>query len=391
MSSDASVESRDVLLSFLFASLADGLARFSWKRERIWKGRAAVFEFEHSPSCRIAFDVFLEASGAIRLHVVARDPLQRESLNAALMELDVRVKPAKGNGARFDVPMQLALTGRDDIDRVAGVITDRIRQVRELLAQWSGATASWRASNGVDINYVDREPRSDSRQLVVIFSSIRTKRFWLDFGGPYGDALRGIRGRVLFVLDDVGGEYCYHLRRGGLDDVESATLEFLRDYISRFGIALQNVVLAGMSKGATAAISLGSKLPGVRVLASVPQMQLGSYLAQRGDGIFEHMYGVEPDIRSISDADAFVPERLSELLARNCRVVVLTSEGDSNCFDVISSARTPWVDNENLEVIVFGGPSAHDHTSTLRYATPAFLGWLSLFCVGVTPLGLQAR
>src|SRR5699024_5158081 len=143
------------------------------------------------------------------------------------------------------------------------------------------------------------------------------------------------RGRVLFILDDVGGEYCYNLRRRGEADVEAATLEFLRFYIEKYEVSTRDIVLCGMSKGGTAAICLGSRLPGVRVLASVPQMQLGTYLAQRGDGIFKHMYGVDPNVQTVAEADDFVPARLRELIARGDRAVVLTSEADSNCFDVL--------------------------------------------------------
>jgi len=379
---------RVVLLSQLFASLADKLTEYSWKRQRVWQDRAAVFEFEHSPGCRIAFDVFLESEGIIRMHVVARDPLHGESMAHVLKDSGAEIREAKGKGARYEVILNLVLTSREEVGGVSSAVGRQIAKIRDLMAQWSGSPVQWNASNGVSVNYVDRAPRSGSSQLVVVFSSIRSKRYWLDFGGPHGESLRGVRGRVLLILDDVGREYCYNLRRRGEADVEAATLEFLRFYIEKYEVSTRDIVLCGMSKGGTAAICLGSRLPGVRVLASVPQMQLGTYLAQRGDGIFKHMYGVDPNVQTVAEADDFVPARLRELIARGDRAVVLTSEADSNCFDVLVDGIARWGGGDSLDLVVVSSSSVVDHTSTLRFVTPAFLGWLSLFCVAMPPVEL---
>lgn len=378
------------LLTLLFASLVDILSEYDWKRERIWKSKIASFEVQHSPGCRLSFDVFIDRENHVRLQVVARNAGHGVSLAQVLADLEGDVRPAVGKGARFEVPLELMLFDRDGVEGAAGSVATAIREVRGLLGQWSGPPERWIASNGVPVDYVDRPGRNQSDRLVVVFSSIRAKRYWLDFGGPHGSALKGVRANILFVLDDIGEEFNYNLRVRGSREVEEATVEFLNDYISARGLRRENVVLCGMSKGATAAICLGSRMGGVRVLASVPQMRLGSYLAQRGDGILDHMFDGGGKVDSVSIADSMVPARLRVLLESGRDVVVMTSSADSNCFDVLVGESSAWEKYGNLDLILFENSTIRDHVSTLRYATPAFLGWLTLFSVGMTPTGLGA-
>lgn len=374
---------RQQAVSAMFVELAGGLSEYAWSKQRIWQNRIAAFEFDQTPRCRIAFDVFVDPDGRVRLHVVSRDPEHGPDLRQLLLEAERESRPARGNGARFEIPLQAMVNYNGDIAESSKEVCHAISDIRKLMSQWPGPLTCWDSDKGISIRYAERSERKSSKQLLVVFSSIRTKSSWMDFGGPFGDPFKGIRGRILFVADDAGQEYCYHLRKNGSDAVELATLDFLKHYIALHGIKRGNVVLCGMSKGATAAICLGAKLPGVSVLALVPQLQLGTYLEQRKDGIFRQMFGVGPDPASVNRANKLVPERLTAFLKAGGDAVVMTSEADKNCFDVVSERSIEWDEYTNFRPIIFDSPEATDHFSTLGYGVPAFLAWLSFFSLGL--------
>ena len=382
--SSSNIEPEVEMLYRIHAELASKLLGLRWCRQYVWDDRAAVFEFVWGVDSRVAIDVFVGPARGLKVHVVARDESLFGSLDGALAGVPGARRPVSGRGARFEVLSDEMPGESADVKGVVARIASRIKEVRSAIEPVSPMTSTWTAGNGVVVEYVDREPRRNSRQLIVVLTSIRKDRRWLDFGGPFGDSMRSVRARLLFLFDGHDGEYCYHMRLHGSRNVEQATLEFLAHYVEMYGYSWSDVVLCGMSKGGTASIVLGSQIPGVRVVALAPQMRLGQYLATSRAPIFRHMFGVDPEADSIAAADAIVPECFGALVSAGRRVTVITAPEDENCFGYFAASTLPLRNAANLDVVVLDDESIVDHFSALKYGLPVLLGLLAIGSVGVS-------
>lgn len=140
--------------------------------------------------------------------------------------------------------------------------------LEEGISTFSGTTGKLR--------YKYRQGNSDRNHLLIIFSGFRHKGT-LDFGG---DAIESIRHNVLWVYDEFGEEEenCYYLLQKGSFIPLNTVVEFLEKISESYGISFENMTFAGFSKGGSAALYFGLRFDVGAVIATVPQLYIGSYV-----------------------------------------------------------------------------------------------------------------
>lgn len=231
------------------------------------------------------------------------------------------------------------------------------------------------------MHYEARPPKHDCDSIIVIFSSIRGKNSWLDFDGIDGHALKTNRARLLFIYDDFSDEYTYYAMKSGTESVQVATEEFLREYLEIHNYNTERAIFAGLSKGATAALLIGTRFPGSPIVALAPQIALGQYLNGRTDLIFENMIGPRTQT-NMDELDRLVPNAISQDVDRSRPLYILTSPNDSNCYERANSILSNY---KNANLIVTPSKRAVEHATTLHYLLPTFLPLLGLLSSGLYP------
>ena len=236
----------------------------------------------------------------------------------------------------------------------------------------------------VTLHYESRSPKYDCDTLIVIFSSIRGNNSWLDFDGLGGRALATNRARLLFVFDDFSAEYTYYVMKAGTETVRVAVEVFLLEYIDAHGYSSDRVIFCGLSKGASAALLLGSRFSGAPIVALGPQISIGSYLSGRNDLIFESMIGPRVQ-KNIDQLDQLVPDALINDVDHRRPLYILTSTTDLNCYRKVTGSTSILSPYANASLVTTSSKRAIEHATTLHYLMPSLLSLLGLLSNGLYP------
>lgn len=261
-----------------------------------------------------------------------------------------------------------------------------MKEVTPLGTHQDGLThQSWLCPiTGVIVNFETRAPKYDCNKLIIIFSSIRGKSSWLDFDGIKGKALQTNRSRLLFIYDDFSDEYTYYTMQSGSDTIHIATSYFIRAFTAAHGYPSQNVIFAGLSKGASAAILHGTEAAGATIVAASPQIKIGTYLKGRSDTIFESMIGQRTESNT-KKLDRLVLSSVENDTDTTRSIYFLTSPTDLNCYREISTPDSVFKKYSNRNTIVTKSSRAIEHATTIHYMMPTLLSLLGLLSSGLRP------
>lgn len=370
----------------LHLELNNQLADLSWTRSQVWNGRASVFEWQMpGDGPRLAFDV-VPQDGALKITLVVREATWVSSVQRALNLEGVSATQHGTRTERFNLQDAPVLDNADP-NRSYGEVAKYLRTLRQ---QIESATIMPRHEidpvNQIEISYSVKPEKDSCRSLVFLFTSIRKKQHWLDFGGPHGKSMQVNPARVVFVHDTYASDYTYHLAHAGSFDVYDATARFIRAYVEREGYAWESVVLAGLSKGGTAALALGASLPACTVVTVAPQLDPGTYLAEKHPRVLASMFTTTDPDPATQLTQMFwdkLTTSASEGPIRNC--FILTSSNDPNCTDGLSKLAEVLPKTSRLSVRIDRNPSMFDHLQTVRRHSSRFLALLGGIAQGITP------
>ncbi|MCK9795023.1 hypothetical protein M1843_14825 [Isoptericola sp. 4D.3] len=353
--------------------IPDGLSKV-W----IYRGRILAADYRSPKGVAFAFDITVEGSTA-HVAVAARDERSGEVVRAACEGIARSTTGKK---------VALASVDLDAADVSEGILGPMRRAHQAIFAAAAPRSSSVEESTwtheGVAVNYVRRAPKEDCDQILVVFTSIRTVATDLDFDGPDGTYLASNRAELVFVHDDHDQAFCYYYGTGRDDQVARAVTAFVRHLAAQRGVGLEQVVLAGMSKGGAAALIIGARLPGATVVSLVPQLAIGTYLLGRTEPFLETIAGSR-DGEAVAWLDEVVPRALADATNRDGCYYVLTSPGDDNCFDGLAQHAGAVARLRHLSVLAAGSARASDHFSTLKYLLPTMISLLGVLATGVRP------
>lgn len=239
---------------------------------------------------------------------------------------------------------------------------------------------------GNHVSYAVKKERKSCRELIFLFTSIRTRKHWIDFDGPLGQTLSTNRSRIVFIYDSASEFYNYHFAISGTTEIFNSTINFIRDYVDKHQYSWSEVTLAGMSKGGTAAIMLGTILPGTNVLALAPQLALGNYLLRsKRSKIIKQMSGME-SLAGAKKIDELMWKVLADDSTGMSQCTVLTSVHDEDCISELSKFHEICIaKNVALGILIDRSEHTSTHLKTVHHLMPTFVSILGSIAGGLRP------
>lgn len=385
---DSFKDASDTLLG-LHLKLTNHLNHLSWQRTQLWNNRASVHEWSYFQGLTLAFDVVPD-DNKTTITLIVRQGAWVDSVRQALIKSPLPTPPL--NEARPERMRLAALEGAnaDNLDALSKTIAQQIAKARTIIEDLVRPTFNWTdEQSDISLRYTVKQERKQCREVIFIFSSIRSNHDWLDFRGPAGPSVQPNRARLVFMEDVFTKEFTYHLAINGDTSVREATIRFIRSYVQDNNYNWENVTLAGMSKGGTTAIIIGANLPSCTVVALAPQLRLGDYLQPNRPRILANITGQEPDDTAHARVDQLmwssVPNQQGAVGIRAC--YVLTSENDPDCTNGLQDLVACFGQPDRVMISVDRSGQPKNHLETVHFLSPVFLSLLTLVSAGLRPLG----
>ncbi|XAS65968.1 heparinase II/III family protein [Micrococcaceae bacterium Sec5.7] len=150
---------------------------------------------------------------------------------------------------------------------------------------------AWKRTKGtVGLNHLSVPARTESGsgKLAVVFSAIHQPG---DFTFNYKKSVDGSGVHALYILDDFGDQGSYYLADHGDRSIFESVQALIARELARLGLTSADLIMAGSSKGASAAILHGIAAGAGRILAGAPQVKIGSFLRKPHPNILGFIMG----------------------------------------------------------------------------------------------------
>jgi hypothetical protein len=371
----------------LHLKLTNRLSGLTWNRVQIWDSRTSVHSWTFIDGLVLAFDT-VPTPEKTTLTLVVRQKVWVNQVRDAVTRSSIPTPPANAQRPERMHLSTFAGTDTNDLDALADEIAASIKKARTAIEDLLRPSESWSdPTSGLDFRYATKAERKECKEVIFLFTSIRTNHDWLDFKGPYGAAVQPNRARIVYVEDVFTEEFTYHLAIRGDTAVRQATADFIKHYVSTHGYSWDQVTLAGMSKGGTAAIVVGSLLPRCTVVALAPQLCLGNYLFTSRKDILGNITGMDPSEAARHRVDELmwngIPENQGPTGIGTC--FVLTSAGDPDCTHGLDRFRSHFDSPDRVVVSVDRSGGAPTHFKTVHFLSPLFLSMLGVISAGLRP------
>lgn len=184
----------------------------------------------------------------------------------------------------------------------------------------------WQRSNGsIGLNYLSVPARTEagSRKLAVIFTAIHQPG---DFTFNYKKSVDASGVHSLYILDDFGDQGSYYLADHGDRAIFDAVQALIRAELSRLNLTPADLITAGSSKGASAAILHGSAAGAGRIIAGAPQVKIGSFLRGPHPNMLKFIMGETSD-DAVSRLDHVLFEAV-DAMSEATRLSILVGDAD---------------------------------------------------------------
>ncbi|MBO0896025.1 hypothetical protein [Arthrobacter sunyaminii] len=235
-------------------------------------------------------------------------------------------------------------------------------------------------NEGISVKYRLKRATSDRHSLLVIFSGFRRPGTY-DYDGAPAQSLRG---NILWIQDDFFGDYAYYLCRGLDFAIERAVQSLISYILNDLKIGKENCIVAGFSKGGTAALFFGIKYGYGAIVATVPQFRPGYYMAGNWP---EALSAIAGDGSSLRQAE--LDELLLRLVASDeeiqRNVYIVSSESDELHSVQVEPFISRFEKYSNFNYVLTDSPLVTNHIAVTRYNVPLLTGLFALLIEGIRP------
>ncbi|WP_461168973.1 accessory Sec system protein Asp2 [Arthrobacter sp. Z1-15] len=226
--------------------------------------------------------------------------------------------------------------------------------------------------NGIEVEYKTQAPRQDRRHLVVVFSGFCPIGKY-NFDGTVAD---GCRFGILWINDVFDGDNCYYLCSGMNFSVEAAVVSLINDELERLGLTKDECTLFGYSKGGSAALYFGLKYNFSKILASAPQMHIGSFTKVNFPSSYSHMIGPTDSVQSTTLLDRLLPDELQNDQNLYKNIYLISSLDDQFHQTEVVPYLHMWKKYKNFNLIMTSSELVREHKTVGQYNTPIILSIL---------------
>lgn len=229
---------------------------------------------------------------------------------------------------------------------------------------------TFKHSNGISVIYKQKSNKFDFKHVIFVFSGfLNAKPGNYDFA----NALNDCPAHVVWINDSFQGMYAYYLCANMDFSIETAVTDFIKHKLQELGLGFEHATATGFSKGGSAALYYGLKLPFANIVTTVPQSKIGSYVEKYWKHVAEHMMGVITPTK-IAHLDKLIIQQLKQARNLGKNIYLLTSEADTQ----YPSEIVPLLDDlkkfSNFNLIKTYSCFARQHNQITSHHTALLLG-----------------
>ncbi|MFF0142467.1 hypothetical protein ACFYRN_39280 [Streptomyces sp. NPDC005227] len=237
------------------------------------------------------------------------------------------------------------------------------------------------ASGAHPVEYRFAHARSGNRHLMVVFSNIYAPD---DYGWGTG-VLDGLRSNILWIRDRFVEKNTYYLCREMDFSVEASVITLITSVTKALGLTPGDVTLWGSSKGGSAALYYGLKYGFRNIVASVPQLRIGSFVRETYPEVGRHMLGEAMSDDSVAVLDALLPDLLASGANPEAHIYMVSSPQDEQYPTQVEPYLGLLQAYPNFNLIFSESPFITGHGKVTQRNTPPLLGIGYLLVEGIAP------
>lgn len=226
------------------------------------------------------------------------------------------------------------------------------------------------ASNGVEITYKQKKNKFDFKHLIFVFSGFLNKT-----PGNYDfiNAMSDCPAEVIWINDSFDNMYTYYLCVNMDFKIEEAIKEFMMQKIQERNLSYSQVTTTGYSKGGGAALYYGLSMGIKNIVTTVPQMKIGSYVANNWKDVASHMMGKNYQNAHINYLDKSIVKLLKQEKDFNRNIYLLTSEADIQYNSEIKPYLEDFSKYDNFNLIKSFSVFVREHNQVTSHHTALLL------------------
>ncbi|MHA5050513.1 hypothetical protein [Streptomyces sp. SD15] len=241
------------------------------------------------------------------------------------------------------------------------------------------------ASGGCPVEYRFAKARSGNRHLTVVFANIYAPD---DYGWATG-VFDNLRSNILWIRDRFDGQNTYYLCKDMDFAVERSVIGLISKVLKALRLTPGDVTLWGSSKGASAALYFGLRYGFRNIVASVPQLRIGTFVRDDYPDTGRHMLGEAMSDDNVGVLDAILPDLLRSGANPEAHIYVVSSPQDEQYSTQVEPYLGLLQRYKNFNLIFSESPFITGHGKVTQRNTPPLLGIAFLLVEGIAPrLGL---
>lgn len=224
----------------------------------------------------------------------------------------------------------------------------------------------FQSSCGITLKYVFRSGCFDAKTLIVIFSGFgRNSPFTYDF---QGESLVNCHSNILWIKDEVNGQASFYINIVS-DSLENSIIELIKSLQQKYGIANEETLFLGASKGGFAAIYYALKMKIPYVIASAPIVELGSFLKLKEEQMISvcvNICGGGLNADRLEKLNAILYRMIKECSLRTSFYLFSSPSDDyENCDLMYATLKS----NKNIKCnrLVAKTKAVYQHTAVTKY------------------------
>lgn len=240
----------------------------------------------------------------------------------------------------------------------------------------------YQAANGVKVIYRHKSKKYDFKHVIFVFSGFLNAK-----PGNYDflKALTDCPCDVVWIKDDFEEMYTYYLCIDMNFKIEQAVTEFINYQVCELGLEHKDITVTGFSKGGSAALYYGLKLNIRNIVATVPQLYVGSYVDNHWRHVAEHMMGKDYAQIHIKYIDNLLIELLKKDEDKDKNLYILTSESDIQYGKEIEPNLSEFRKYKNFNLLKSYSLFARQHNQITGHHTALLLGIYYSLASGAVP------
>ncbi|MFD7909566.1 hypothetical protein ACFV30_02410 [Streptomyces sp. NPDC059752] len=236
------------------------------------------------------------------------------------------------------------------------------------------------SSGAVPIEYRFSHARNGNRHLVVVFAN----RYATNEYGWANGKLDLLRSNILWVRDLFDGANTYYLCKGMDFSLEQSVAGLISRVMGALSLSPDQVTMFGSSKGGSAALFFGLKYGFRNIVASVPQFQIGTRVAEGNPEAVRVMMG-EATEHNVRVLDSVLPDLVHSGANRSANIYLVTSPQDEQYASQVEPFVRLFQAHENFNFVYNDSPLITDHGKVTLRNLPTLIGLLNLLVEGIAP------